>query len=129
MSGVDIIQLVGGGAALTALAGLAGRWLGVRSAERRDLLHTALERVAKLEGRCDTLQAQVAAAQQALSDERTSCAQKIAQHEIRIAQLEAERDELAGERDELSRELERRRARSKSPPVPIPAQTNAPDRR
>src|SRR5690606_24821123 len=109
---MDFVEMIGGGGAIAAVAGVIGRTMGIRSTERKDTIQTLLERIAKVEGRADELSAQLGAAHKALADEKASCARQIAQLETRTARLEDERDDAL--RD-LAEERARRRT-SHAPP-------------
>lgn len=125
--------------ATAALTRWLTRWQATRSAERRDTLsqlqeayQTALERVARVEGRADEQSRAVIAAQQQLSDERVKYGAQINELSIRVAQLETEREQLRiriaaleAERDQLAAELA---GRPRHPtPRDIPAQPTRPD--
>lgn len=136
---MELLALIGGGTGIAAAAGLVGRWLGIRSSERRDLMQQALERVAHLEGRSDVLQSQLGTATQQLSDERVSHEQRIGALTLEIEQLRGQTEQLRGRIAQLEEELDEARrenarlrglappARRPTPASPIEAQPGTDD--
>jgi chromosome segregation ATPase len=113
---IDYVDAVGGAAGLSLVTGAVTRWLTQRSIERRDNATIFLERIAKLEGRCDEMSRAVICSQQELATERVRYATDVGALRARVEHLEEQVRELEKERDAARREADDLRRRKTPAP-------------
>ena len=113
---MDLTEMIGGAAGVSAVTSLVTRWLTQRSIERRDNATIFLERIAKLEGRCDEMSRAVICSQQELATERVRYATDVGALRARVEHLEEQVRELEKERDAARREADELRRRKTPAP-------------